>query len=120
MLLLTPQNSNGRKLWSDTRSRCNLQATKLPTAVLSTTKKSKERAKKKAAAKAAGKSGSLGEAASMDVDEPAKASAEGPTKEEEAKAAEEEAAKKKAEEEAEAAKCPFEMENPARCAPYLL
>jgi hypothetical protein len=98
-----------------------VQASKLPTAVLSTTKRSKERAKKKAAAKAAGTAGKLTMAtSSMDVDdsktEAGKVAEEGVSKEEEAKAAVAEEERKEAEDKADAAMCPFAMENPARCA----
>lgn len=113
-----------------------LQVAKLPTAVLSTTKKAKERAKRKAEARAAGgdmnrsltshaslgsNPGALPETSTgggaMDVDG-APLSAEDKEAAEKAArdaAAAEAAAKEKAEKE-EAARCPFDIDNPARCA----
>ena len=112
------------------------QVSKLPTAVLSTTKKAKERAKKKDEAKA----GKPGAAASMDIDSPkavkpdAKAAENGKSGDVKASAGgkdgvgskdvkddtdkeKKDAEKAKEEEEkAENAKCPFTMENPVRCA----
>lgn len=110
-----------------------LQVTKLPTAVLSTTKKAKERAKRKAEARAAG--GDLSQslqslpsvassgagvgdagAAPMDTDGVPADGKEGDSgKAAEAKEADDEKAKERAEKE-EAAQCPFEIQNPARCA----
>lgn len=110
-----------------------LQVTKLPTAVLSTTKKAKERAKRKAEARAAGTDmsrsltshASLGSnsglpdtsigGGAMDMDG-APLSAEDKEAAEKAErdaAAAEAAAKEKAEKE-EAARCPFDIDNPAR------
>ena len=112
-----------------------LQVTKLPTAVLSTTKKAKERAKRKAEARAAGadlsrsltshtslgSNSGLPDGGTMDVDG-APLSAEDKEAAEKAErdaAAAEAAAKEKAEKE-EAARCPFDIDNPARHAKHSL
>lgn len=119
----------------------SLQATKLPTAVLSTTKKAQARARRrggpqrtasglgsKAASAALGDgAGTSKDAAMADAgesgggekdkrgakEEGTKEGAKEGRKEE----SEEEAKKRKEEEEADAAQCPFEKANPARCAP---
>jgi hypothetical protein len=109
-----------------------VQVTKLPTAVLSTTKKAKERAKRKAEARAAGadmsrslttsyaslaSNSALPDAGSaMDVDGASLSPEDKEAAEKAARdaAAAEAAAKEKAEKE-EAARCPFDIDNPARC-----
>ena len=96
----------------------HMQATKLPTAVLSTTKKAKDRAKRKAEAKAAGgSSGATNGAAAAGGDgaagEGGDAKADGAAQGENGAPAAEASAPDKSDD----TKCPFAMENPCRRAP---